>query len=59
MVGEMVGSEPMRIGWLVGSVGEVDCPGVVVIEFGGGFRADLDMERNMLSVVAARVIDRG
>lgn len=58
-VGEMAGSEPIRSGWLGGSGGEVGSSGVVLMEVGGGFRGDLDMERNMLSVVAARVIDRG
>jgi hypothetical protein len=58
-VGEMAGSEPIRIGRLDGSGGEVGSAGLVLIDVGGGFRGDFDVDRNMLSVVVARVTDRG
>ena len=54
-VGEITGSESILKGW---SEEDVDSVVFVLMAVGGDFRGDFDLERKMLSVVAARVIDR-
>ena len=54
-MGDTVGSDPVRMGWFGGEDDPVD---LVSMAVGGGIRGDFDLERNMLSVVVARVIDR-
>jgi hypothetical protein len=58
-VGDVEGSHPVHIGALGGAGGNVDAAaGLVLMNVGGDFRGDFDLDRNMLSVVAARVMDR-
>lgn len=52
----MAGSDPVRAGWLRGE--DDDPVGLISMAAGGDFRGDFDLERKMLSVVVARVIDR-
>lgn len=53
--GERRGSEPVLKGW---SEEDVDSTDFVLMAVAGDFGGDLDLERKMLSVVAARAIDR-
>jgi hypothetical protein len=53
----MAGSDPVRTGPLGGG-GDIEPTGLVSIAVGGSFRGDLDLERNILSVVLARASDR-
>lgn len=54
-MGESVGSDPIRTGRLGGGG---DPAALVLIALGGDFRGDFDLDRNMLSVVVARVNGR-
>lgn len=54
-IGERTGSEPGLKG---SSEEDVDSVGFVLMAVGGDFRGDFGLERKMLSVVVARVIDR-
>jgi hypothetical protein len=58
-VGERAGSDPVRTGRLGAAELEAVGAGLGLIDDGGGFLGDFERDRNMLSVVVARVSDRG